>query len=148
VGIDLSKLGLPSAASLVAASNKVPSLQANGTGKTTNSAEVDFTIVQSEERPAVSAPKKPIKTPAEEPVKESDLQTPSTIYENAEFKPLANAPGKFSAAPAPLDHPNTHPNTRPYYWPSISSPLLSTVIVMGKPMPCGPPVGAALTCMT
>jgi hypothetical protein len=58
VGIDLSKLGFPSIAELVAASNKVPSLQAKVNGQTTVSAEVDFTVAQSRTAP-VAKPKIP-----------------------------------------------------------------------------------------
>ena len=49
VGIDLSKLGFPSLATLVTQTNKTPSLQAKGTGKATLSAEVDFVIQQTKD---------------------------------------------------------------------------------------------------
>jgi hypothetical protein len=49
VGIDLSKLGFASVATLVAATSKTPSLQAKATGKSTISAEVDFIVQQTKD---------------------------------------------------------------------------------------------------
>jgi hypothetical protein len=47
VGIDLSKIGLPGLANLIAPSNKVPSLQAKGQVKTTAFSQLDLAIAQT-----------------------------------------------------------------------------------------------------
>jgi hypothetical protein len=56
LGIDLSKLGpLSPLASLVTAQNKVPTLQASGTVKSTISSQVDFTIPQTKKAKTVQS---------------------------------------------------------------------------------------------
>jgi hypothetical protein len=101
VGVDLSKLGFPSLATLVAASNKAPSLQAKATGKDTISAEVDFTLAQSENAPKdVGA-----KAPPNMLIKQSDMKN---SYQNATFKPDTKQAGVYIAQPAATPIPNTY----------------------------------------
>jgi hypothetical protein len=95
VGIDLSKLGFPSLASLVATTGKAPSLQAKGTGKTTISAEVDFSVLQTDASPAMK-PKKPPDTV----LKQSDIIN-KVPYENATFKLSTQVPGAWEPKRAP-----------------------------------------------
>lgn len=100
VGVDLKKLGFPNLAELVAASNKVPSLQAKAQGVSTISAEVDFTVAQYDpilNKPARAPPTVKPHEPPKPPnmaLKKSDMSasTPDSpiIYENAEFN---QAPG-------------------------------------------------------
>jgi hypothetical protein len=96
-GIDLSKLGFPSLAELVAASNKLPTLQAKGTGSTTVSAEVDFTVAQSKAVPRDWNKK------SQDPqmiIKVSDESGP---WENAKFS--APSPKKSDLAATPIPPP-------------------------------------------
>ena len=86
-GINLTKLGAPSLAELVTLSNKVPTLQAKGSGQTTVSAEVDFTVAQSLHGWAAAPP-----TPPQMIIKQFDSIDPNTkdptIWENAKFTPI------------------------------------------------------------
>jgi hypothetical protein len=106
-GVDLSKVGFTSLGSVVAASNKIPSLQAKGTGKATVSAEVDFVLAQSKTGPKdVGA-----KAPANMLIKTSDLKA---RYQNASFSPVPGQPGVFKPESATNQAPSTN------YFPSAN----------------------------
>lgn len=89
VGVNLSKLGFPNLAELVTATNKVPSLQAKGTGKTTISAEVDFTILQTDTKPSPGQETLPNMV-----LKKDDVDK-QYDYVNATFNPDPKKKGAF-----------------------------------------------------
>jgi hypothetical protein len=113
VGIDLSKLGFSSLGNLVAASNKVPSLQAKGSVKDTLSAEVDFVVAQSE-TPQADVGSKP---PAPALIKKVDM---GSLYQNATFVKVSDGQNLFRATPASTKVP-------PRYFPTAPCPTQNKI---------------------
>jgi hypothetical protein len=113
VGINLAKLGVPSLSSLVAVTNKIPTLQAKGNVKSTLAAEIDFVVAQSK--------KAPISKPAESsvflPKEEVDYITRNSIkFVNATFEQEKNST-LFAVQPNTAgtpSHPRFYPATECY----------------------------------
>jgi hypothetical protein len=98
VGVNLAKIGFADLATVITATNAVPTLQAKGTGHSTLSAEVDFVVAQSNQQQIVAS-----KPPASTLIKQSDMKTP---YQMASFEQIAGTnPPVFNPVPQPVAKP-------------------------------------------